>query len=63
MLVSGFQDSDSEYVCVCVCVCVCVYIIFRLFSIISYYKIEYSSVCYTVGHCQLSIFYIVLFIC
>ena len=43
---------------------VCVYIfIFKLFSLKSYYKIEYSFLYYTVGTCWLPILYSVLCIC
>ena len=52
MLVSGAQQSDSV-----IYMCVCVYILFhyRLLK-----GIEYSSLCYTVGPCCLSVFYTVI---
>ena len=65
MLVSGAQQSDV-CVCVCVCVCVSVYIYIRL-HVLFYYglpqDIEYSSLCYIVGPCYLSVLYIVVCIC
>ena len=56
MLVSGAQQSDSvTYICVCVCI---------LFHILFHYRflkgIEYSSLCYTVGPCCLSVLYTVI---
>ena len=61
VLISAVQKSDSVlYVCVCVCVCVCVYVFF--FPILFYYglsqEIVYSSLCYSVGPCCVSILYI-----
>ena len=63
VLVSGVQQSNSilhTYVCVCMH-------IYILFQILFHYRLlqdtEYSSVCYTVGPCCLSILYIVVFIC
>ena len=60
MLVSGVQQGDSD-----------IYIIYihthNLFHVLFHYgllqDIEYSSLCYTVGPCCLSIWYIVLCIC
>ena len=54
MLVSGVQQSDS-IICIYLCICA-----FRFFSHVGYYKIECSSLCYTVGPCCLSILYIVV---
>ena len=55
MLTSGVKQSDSDlYVYVSV---------FRLFSIIGYIfsvYTEYSTLCYTVGPCRLSILYTVV---
>ena len=55
VLVSGVQQSDSD---------IHMYI---LFQILFHYRllqgIEYSSLCYTVGPCCLSILYIVVYIC
>ena len=54
MLVSGMQQNDSD-----------IYIFF--FHILFHYgllqAIEYSSLCYTVGPCCLSVLYIVVCIC
>ena len=44
-------------ICVCVCVCVCVCILFHCALL---QDIEYSSLCYAVGLCCLSILYIVV---
>ena len=56
MLVSGIQQSDSV-----------IYVYTYSFSIIFPYRllqnIEYSSLCYTVDPCWLSILYIVVCIC
>ena len=46
VLVSGIQESDSDH--------------FRFLSIIDYYDIEYSSLCYTVDPCWVSVLYIVV---
>ena len=46
VLVSGVQESDSDH--------------FRFLSIIDYYDIECSSLCYTVDPCWVSILYIVV---
>ena len=55
VLVSGVQQSDSV---------ICIYIYQFFFQILSHYRllqdIEYSSLCYTVGSCWLSILYIVV---
>ena len=49
MLTSGVQQSDSDLY---------MYIsIFRLFSIIGYQDTVYSTLCYTVDPCHLSILY------
>ena len=61
MLVSGVQHSDSV---TDMCVCVYIYIPFQiLFPISLLQNIDYSSLCYTVGPCWLSILYIVVCIC
>ena len=50
VFVSGVQQSDSVYI----------YIFsFRFFSLLDYYKILSIVLCYTVGPCWLSIFYLV----
>ena len=54
------------YMCVCIYMYICVYI-YILFHSFFHYRFlqgfEYSSLCYTVGPCSLSILYIVVFIC
>ena len=58
-----------NYVCVCVCIYIYTYIYiyifiyicsFRFFSHIGYYKILWSTLCYTVGPCCLLVLYIVV---
>ena len=65
MIIYSVQQSASVYhkeksVCVCVCVCVCIHT-HILFHILFYYglsqDIVYSSLCYTVRPCCLSILY------
>ena len=52
VLISTVQQSDSV---------IHIYIFFFIFfSIMVYHKIEYSSLCYTVGPCCLSILYIIV---
>ena len=73
VLVSGVQPSDSVlcvyiYIYIYIYVCVYIYIyIYIPFQILFPYRllqnIEHSSLCYTVGPCWLSIFYIVVCIC
>ena len=46
-----------------VCVCVCVYSFLECFHDRLLQDFEYSSLCYTVGPCWLSILYIVVYIC
>ena len=52
MLISGIQQSDLVMY-------ISIYSLFTFYSIIDYY-IEYSSLCYTVDPCCLSILYIVV---
>ena len=51
---------------VCICIHICIYIFF-FFQILFPYRllqnIEYSSLCYTVGSCCLSILYLKVYIC
>ena len=43
---------------------ICIYTFFKkIFFSTVVYHIEYSSLCYTVGHCCLSILYIIVCIC
>ena len=49
-----------HYMCVCVCVCIIFQILFP-FSLLQ--NTEYSSMCYTVGPCCLSVLYIVVCVC
>ena len=52
------------YTCVCIYICMYVYILFHiLFRYRLLQDIEYSSLCYTVDPCCLSILYIVVCIC
>ena len=57
MSVSGVQQSDSI---------ICIHI-FILFQILSPYgllqNVEWSSLCYTVSHCWLSVLYVVVCVC
>ena len=57
MLVSGVQQTDSV-----IYIYIYIYILFQiLFSYRLLQNIEYSSLCYTVGPCWLSVLHIVVY--
>ena len=59
LLVSGVQQSDSVfYIYIYIYRFICIFS-FRFFSHLDYYKILSIILCYTVGLCWLSIFYLV----
>ena len=61
-IISATREAPCVYVCVCACVA-CVYIYVYSFPDFFPYRLlqytEYSSLCYTIGSCWLSILYIV----